>query len=71
MVYSMNDLYPFSSNTLATTKQTIAEADEQNKYTDNVVSNEKGQIEVVKKGSIWFGLIALVLILFLFGFLKG
>ena len=70
MVYSMNDLYPFSSQVEATTKQTIPESDEKNRYNENVVvDNDKKT--VVEKGSIWTALIVLFGIMFLYGILKG
>ena len=70
MVYSMNDLYPMSSSMLDTTSQTVAESDEQNRYSDNVVLNDAGQKSTVAKKHIWLGLGVLVCILVFFNLLK-
>ena len=70
MVYSMNDLYPFSSSVEATTKQTIPENDEKNRYNENIVEVDNKNT-VVEKGSIWTALIILFAIMFIYGILKG
>jgi hypothetical protein len=70
MVYSMNDIYPFSSSAESTTKQTIPEFDEKTRYNESTVEVD-GQKQIVKKSSILTAVLILFIILFFFGFLKG
>lgn len=46
-VYAMNDLYPFSNQTVTTSGETIPEDVERQHYQDNTVDRADGKTEVV------------------------
>ena len=55
-IYSMNDLYPFSSQTATTTGETIPEDIERQHYHDQTVERSDGKTELVDFKSIFIAI---------------
>jgi hypothetical protein len=70
MVYSLSDIYPFSSRTETTTGQTQPDVQESESYNDKVVETAKGNV-VINKNMIFGGLGLMVAVLVALHFLGG
>lgn len=59
-VYAMNDLYPFSNQTVTTSGETIPEDVERQHYQDSTVERSDGKTEVVDFKMIFIAILGFI-----------